>query len=325
MPLEADAVRFLDQLNALHLPPVSELGAVAIRKAQWEEAATAAFATDDRFEMIDDVCINRETQLISRDVVRASAVRPLLSDDDQLTLRIYRPQGASGHICLYFHGGGWAIGSVVYFDSLVRQLALASGMTMVSVEYRLAPEFPFPAATIDAELAARWVCSQLLPGQKYAVAGDSAGANLATVLCQMLRDRGEHLPAAQVLFYPVTDANFESSSYEAYRAGYFLSREDMKWFWSLYQPQVAERSHPYASPLQGNLRGLPPARICVAGYDPLYDEGTLYADNLQVAGNDVEFVEYPGMIHGFVKRFTEFASGRQEIIAAGDYLRRKVQ
>jgi len=324
MPLEADAVRFLEKLHALHLPSVRELGAVAIREAQWKEASEAAFIADDRFEIIEDVCIDRELQPISRSAIGSSPVRQHVSNDCQLAMRIYRPQSSSGSLCLYFHGGGWVIGSVVYFDSLVRELALASGLTMVSVEYRLAPEYPYPAAIKDAELAARWVRSQLQPGQKYAVAGDSAGANLAAVLCQKLRDCREHVPAAQVLFYPVTDANLERGSYQAFQAGYFLSRDDMQWFWSQYVPNINERQHSEASPLQGEPRGLPPARIVVAGHDPLRDEGMLYASRLQAAGNEVELVEYPGMIHGFVKRFGEFASGRQEIMAAGSYLRRMV-
>ncbi|MBA4030503.1 MAG: hypothetical protein C0478_06375 [Planctomyces sp.] len=323
MALDPQASRFLERLHRLNLPPIWEIGEAAIREAQWEESAAAAFTPDPRFTAITDVVISRDLEVIDeRPVVSATSAQPLVANHGQLTVRRYEPVGSNGDVCIYFHGGGWVIGSVVFFDPLVRELALASGMTFVSVEYRLSPEHPFPAATLDAELALRWVQSQVADGGKIAVAGDSAGANLAAALCLMTRDCGEPLPAAQVLFYPVTDADFERPSYLANREGYFLSRQDMQWFWSQYVAEPEERLNPYASPLQGELGGLPPARICVAGHDPLHDEGRLYAEKLVAAGVAVDFVEYPGMIHGFVKRFPEFEAGRTEIREAGQFLRR---
>jgi acetyl esterase len=202
---------------------------------------------------------------------------------------------------VYYHGGGWVIGSVDDWDAVCRALAVAAGARVVSVEYRLAPEHRFPAAADDAYDALVWVAGNLAAGTPLVVAGDSAGGNLAAVTA--LRARDEHGPelALQILVYPVADHDFTTASYEQYAdAGLILNRQEMVWFWDHYVPDPAERSHPYASPLRAeDLSGLPPAHVVIAEYDPLRDEGLAYAARLEAAGVPVTVKRYDDQIHAF--------------------------
>jgi acetyl esterase len=219
----------------------------------------------------------------------------------QIGARVYEPVADPPATVVYYHGGGWVIGSVDDWDAVCRALAAASGARVVSVEYRLAPEHRFPAAADDAYDALVWVAGNLAAGTPLVVAGDSAGGNLAAVTA--LRARDEHGPelALQILVYPVADHDFTTASYEQYAdAGLILNRQEMVWFWDHYVPDPAERSHPYASPLRAeDLSGLPPAHVVIAEYDPLRDEGLAYAARLEAAGVPVTVKRYDDQIHAF--------------------------
>lgn len=226
----------------------------------------------------------------------------------EILIRVYRPEGDALPVVVYFHGGGWVIGSVDSHDGYCRTVANASNAIVVSVEYRLAPEHGFPAAAEDAYAATKWVAENAttLGGKSgvIGVAGDSAGGNLAAAAALMARDRGGPDIGCQVLIYPITDCNFDTTSYVDFADDYFLTRQAMIWFWDQYCPDEADRKHPYVSPLRAEtLSNLPPALILTAEYDPLRDEGETYAAELSKAGVEAQAIRYDGMIHGFTRRF----------------------
>jgi acetyl esterase len=233
--------------------------------------------------------------------------------------RLYSPSATAPGLVVYYHGGGWVVGSLGGWDAALRALAVASGCDVLSVDYRLAPEHVFPAAVDDAFDALAWAVSPgglgarlgavlagglgggLAGGRPVVVAGDGAGGNLATVAARRVRDAGGPPLALQVLVYPVTDCDLERTSYHEYDgAEYLVSRRDMRWFWDQYVPDPAARVNPDASPLRaGNLAGLPPAYIVTAEHDPLRDEGFAYADRLRAARVPVEHRHFGSEIQGF--------------------------
>lgn len=200
---------------------------------------------------------------------------------------------------IYLHGGGWVIGSVDTHDSAARALAARTPCRVISVDYRLAPEHPFPAALEDT-----WAVLQAVVASDsgpVAVGGDSAGGNLAAVLAVRARDAGVPL-ALQVLIYPVTDADLETRSYQEYARGHGMSRDDMEWFWHHYMGD-RDRFDPEASPLrQAALAGVAPAFVELSEYDVLHDEGLAYANRLKEEHVPVELVEQAGMLHGFIRQ-----------------------
>jgi acetyl esterase len=218
-----------------------------------------------------------------------------------LPARVYSPSTSAPGVVLYFHGGGWVVGSLDAWDASVRGLAVASGCDVVSVNYRLAPEHVFPAAADDAYDALVWAASGLAAGRPVVVAGDSAGGNLAAVSAIRARDFGGPPIALQVLVYPVVDCDLDRRSYHEYDGDeLILNRRDMIWFWDQYAPDPAARVNPYASPLRAtSLTGLPPAYVVTAEHDPLRDEGFGYADRLRAARVPVEHRHYGSQIHAF--------------------------
>ena len=220
--------------------------------------------------------------------------------------RVYRPAGTGPFaVVMMFHGGGWVIGDLDTADCQSREICRGAGALVISVDYRLAPEHRFPAAAEDCYSATRWAADHAGdydgdPGS-LAVAGDSAGGNLAAVVAQMARDRRGPTIAFQLLVYPVTDGvNFDTPSYRDNADGYLLTAEAMHWFWDHYAPSPDDRRNPYASPLlASDLSGLPPALVMTAQYDPLRDEGEAYASALAKAGVDAKSIRYDGFIHGF--------------------------
>jgi acetyl esterase len=217
--------------------------------------------------------------------------------------RLYSPSSSARGLVLYFHGGGWVVGSLDGWDASVRSLAVASGCDVVSVDYRLAPEHVFPAAADDAYDALVWAASPagLAAGRPIVVAGDSAGGNLAAVAALRARDFGGPPVALQVLVYPVVDCDLDRRSYREYDGDEFiLNRRDMTWFWDHYTPDPATRVNPYASPLRApSLAELPPAYVVTAEHDPLRDEGFAYADRLRSARVPVEHRHFGSQIHAF--------------------------
>lgn len=222
----------------------------------------------------------------------------------EIALRVQCPTTEPRGVLVYYHGGGWVIGDIEEFDTLGRQLATSTGCAVVLVNYRLAPEYPFPTPVEDAWQALRWVDAQMeaLVGRRVPliVAGDSAGANLATVVARRARDRAGPEIALQVMVYPVTDADPARESYHAPENQLLLNQNTMKWFWGHYAPDAESRQHPDASPLlASSLAGMPPALVITAEFDPLRDEGEAYAARMVSEGVPVVFRRYPAQMHGF--------------------------
>jgi len=230
-----------------------------------------------------------------------------------IPLRTYRPANETGSagadddllpVVAFFHGGGWTIGSVADYDPIARQLANATGALVVSVEYRLAPEQPHPAALDDCWAATTWLAEHAGElggdGTRLVVAGDSAGGNLAAVIAQRATRMGGPDLALQVLVYPVVDCDFDTPSYRANGSGYLLDLPEMAWFFDCYTRGGSAASDPTICALRADdLRGVAPALVITAEYDPLRDEGEAYAAALRAAGVDVVQTRYDGMIHGF--------------------------
>jgi acetyl esterase len=217
-------------------------------------------------------------------------------------VRVYEPIEPRGGTLVWIHGGGWILGNLTSYDPLCRALCNRSGARVVSVDYRLAPETPFPGALEDCEAALHWAGAEFADGA-LAVGGDSAGGNLAAVLARRARDAGRPELAFQLLVYPVTDAACATGTMQQFGedATYGLSREQMLVCWAVYAPGASARS-PDASPLRAaDLSDLPPALIVLAECDPLTDEGLDYAERLQAAGVDAEVRTWAGMVHGFLR------------------------
>jgi len=243
----------------------------------------------------------------------------------EIPVRIYAPERPRG-VLVYFHGGGWVIGSLETHDAPLRALANTAGCTVISVDYRLAPEHRHPAAAEDCYAATRWAAANAralgADPALLAVGGDSAGGNLAAVTALLARARGGPALRFQLLVYPVTDHDFERASYRDNAEGYFLSREDMRWFWNHYVPDAGERDAVTASPLRAaDLSGLPPAHVITAEFDPLRDEGEAYAARLREAGVPVSLTRYDGQIHGFFGMAALLPRGHDAVAEAAAKLR----
>ena len=243
--------------------------------------------------------------------------------------RVYSPSSSAPGLVLYFHGGGWVVGSLDGWDASVRGLAVASGCDVVSVDYRLAPEHVFPAAADDAYDALEWAASAsgLAGGRPIVVAGDSAGGNLAAVSALRARDSGGPPIALQVLVYPVVDYDLDRRSYREYDGDELIvNRRDMIWFWDHYAPDPGTRVNPYASPLRASsLSGLPPVYLVTAEHDPLREEGFAYADRLRAARVPVDHRHFGSQIHGFFT-FTGMLDDADKAVAeAGSAIRAAVE
>ncbi|WP_325437738.1 alpha/beta hydrolase [Pseudomonas nitroreducens] len=239
------------------------------------------------------------------------ALRIPARDGRELPARLYRPaftgNGAGDAAILYFHGGGYTVGSLDSHDGLCRLLAKHCGCSVISLGYRLAPEAPFPAATHDARDAWNWLlasaASLALNPCRLAVGGDSAGATLATVLCAELAGEGVEQPCAQLLFYPAADASKRSESQELFAEGYLLETASLDWFYEQYVPDASQRRDWRCSPLHAGaaLQGSAPALLLAAEFDPLLDEGLAYAHALVAQGVEVEAERCCGMTHDFLR------------------------
>jgi acetyl esterase len=233
--------------------------------------------------------------------------------DGTIPARVYAPERSHATI-VWLHGGGWVIGGLDTHDAMCRTLANAAHCTVVSVAYRLAPEYPFPIPLEDAWTALLWA-SNAHPSAPLMVGGDSAGGNLAAVCALRARDRGGPALAMQVLVYPVTDHHLTTASYIARGGdGALLSRRSMEWFWDQYVPDLAERANPEVSPLRApDLSGLPPAVVVTAEHDPLRDEGRAYAQRLRDAGVPVTADHYDDMAHPFFAFVNVFERSNEAI------------
>jgi acetyl esterase len=225
-----------------------------------------------------------------------------------IAYRVYTPVAApSGPLpaLIFFHGGGYVIGSLDTHDAPCRQLANGAGVRVIAIDYRLAPEHPFPAATEDAIAATRWVARNAstlgIDPTRIAVGGDSAGGNLSAVVCQVFRDEADVNLAFQLLIYPAVDLVTDHPSRTALAQGYMLDADTVTWFMQQYLPGASDPTDLRLSPaLAPSLAGLPPAHIITAGFDPLKDEGRAYAEALNRAGVQASHTCYDGAIHGFI-------------------------
>lgn len=259
----------------------------------WEQTPGEARATVDGNNAIIPAGPDLESV---RDVV-------IPSQAGGMAARLYSPSAAAPGLVVYYHGGGWVLGSLDGWDASVRSLAAASGCDVLSVDYRLAPEHVFPAAADDAFDALTWAVSDEGParGRPVVVAGDSAGGNLAAVTALRARDAGGPAITLQVLVYPVVDCDTDRRSYQECEGDeLILNRQDMTWFWDHYAPDPASRLNPYAAPLRAaSHAGLPPAYLVTAEHDPLRDEGFAYADRLRAARVPAEHRHFGSQIHAF--------------------------
>ncbi len=247
----------------------------------------------------------------------------------EITVRAFRPATGTLPAVVYFHGGGWLLGSLDTHQAVCRALANASGAVVFSVDYRRGPEARFPTAVEDCYAATLWVQRQadtlsVLPGQ-IAVAGDSAGGNLAIAVALLARDRGEPKLAMQVLAYPVTTTDLDVGFDQDYE-GFSLYRDELQWHQDNYLPSPEDRTDPLVSPLEhADLAGLPPAVVVTAQCDPLHAQGELYAVALARAGVPVEHHAYAGMVHGFFQLPSVFSEGADAIGVSGEALRRSFE
>ena len=298
------------------LDTLSEMNAPRLRELSVEGARELQLAATD------------ETQSVAR--VREHLIEGRAGD---VPVRIYWPEGEGPHpIVVWFHGGGFVIGDLESADPLCRAIANEAGSVVVSVDYRLAPEHPFPAGVEDCYDATRWAArnAETLDGraEALAVGGTSAGASLAAAVSLMARDHTESHETAdgpeiafQWLVYPATDAREAHPAYEENAEGYLLETADMAWFRDHYYANRTDRFHPYANPMEArSLSGLPPATVVTAGFDPLRDDGRIYAERLEAEGVPTTHRHYEGMIHGFYG-MVALSRSRDAIEAvSGDFL-----
>lgn len=299
----------LEQLDEENVPPFQALSTSHARALIRE-----FFVRENQEEVLPD-SVTRDTIAIE-------------GPGSELPVRVYRPSGEGPFpVLVYFHGGGWVVGGLDEYDDVCAKLAAGAERVVVSVDYRLAPEHPFPAAVEDCYAATQWVTENAgflnVDTDRLAVGGDSAGGNLTAAVTLMARDQGGPDLERQVLIYPAANPpelqQFES--YEENAEGYFLEYAAMEWFYERYIQRQAHLRNEYAFPLLArDLAGLPPATVLTAGFDPLRDEGIEYAERLAEADVAVAHEHYEEMIHGFVSLSEELDAGQAAIDSIADQL-----
>lgn len=273
----------------------------------------------------------QEARIVAhRPPIPMAAIEPVVIPGPAGTLdaRLYAPTASDepAPLLVYFHGGGWVIGDLDTHDDPCRFLAARSNVRILSVDYRLAPEHPFPAAAEDAFAAYEWAATNagrlaVDPG-RIGVGGDSAGANLAAAACLMAREVGLASPAMQLLIYPVTETAGTARSRQTFGEGFMLTRADMDWFEGHYLPPGVDRDDPRVALLNASdPSGLPPAYIATAGFDPLRDEGEAYAERLREAGVQVALRRHPGLVHTFLNLTAICPTARAAMLEAAGALR----
>jgi acetyl esterase/lipase len=297
MPLDPQAQALLEQMAASNMPERDTLTPEEVRANM--RAMVGVLGEGEPVARVED--------------------RVIPGPAGPIPARIYTPTGTGPFpVLVYFHGGGWVIGDIETHDGTCRSLCNGAGCIVVSADYRLAPEHRFPAAPEDCYAATVWVARQATTfdgdASRLAVGGDSAGGNLAAVVSLMARDRGGPSLAFQVLIYPATDQRMQAPSIEENGEGYYLTTRDMVWFRGHYLANERDMADPLASPLLApDLRGLPPALVITAEFDPLRDEGEAYGRKLAEAGVPATISRYDGMIHGFVRMAPVLDQGKVAI------------
>jgi acetyl esterase len=308
--LEPTTQKFIDALTAAGGPPLYTLSPDAAR----------------------DVLAGAQAQPVAKLPAAIEDTTFPVGPTGSVRIRIVRPQGASGArpVVMHFHGGGWILGDKDTHDRMTREIAVGADATVVFVDYERSPEAHYPVAIEQAYAATKYVAEHgrelAVDPKRLAIVGDSVGGNMAAAVTLMAKERGGPKIAFQVLFYPVTDANFDTGSYDAFADGPWLTRPAMQWFWNAYLPDVAARQRITATPLNASLeqlKGLPDALVIVDENDVLRDEGEAYARKLSQAGVRVTSVRYNGTIHDFVllNALTDTPAVRGALQQANDALR----
>ncbi|MFH5798678.1 alpha/beta hydrolase [Haladaptatus sp. CMAA 1911] len=301
--MEDEMAEAVSRIEAMGVPPWHALSVESARRVEDE-----VFTADDRasVEFVRDLSIP--------------------GPRGEIPIRVYRPDVQDAPVVVFYHGGGWTLGTLDSIDGVCRELANRTDCVVVSVDYRLAPEHPFPAGVDDAVAALEWVAENAATFggdlERLGVAGTSAGGNLAAVTALYARDFDGPELSHQGLLYPITDHAFDTESYEENGDGPLLSRADMEWFWNHYLRSPIDGENPFASPLRArDLSDLPPATVVTCGHDPLRDEGIAYAERLADADVAVEHDHYPGMAHGFLSLTGDVTTADDAMDAVAESLR----
>lgn len=308
-PVEIDGQRLYTEvqmaLKLLNAIPGSSFEELPLSEARAQiDAEARIFGSAPRVASIADISIPTRGGSVLARIYRADPARKIDAS------------------VVYFHGGGWVLGSLDSTDAVCRYLAAHANVAVISVDYRLAPEHPFPAGLEDAVDAYRWVRAQPELGEVVVVAGDSAGGNLSATVCAATLSEGA--PDYQLLFFPVTDLATKHRSYELFSDGYFLTEKQMDWYRGHYLSDPAQATDPLVSPLYADVAGHPPAHVAVSGFDVLRDEGLAYADKLEAAGVPVTRQIATGHIHAFVNATGVGKTGLRELGTAVDIMRRAI-
>lgn len=304
MPLDEDSRHLLAILTPDDSPPMHQVDIHVLRDAM-----------ESRFP-------DRE-----REPVSSVEDRVVVGPHGDVPVRLYRPElTGTPPVLVYFHGGGWVLGSLETHDAICRTLANTAQCAVIAVDYRLAPEHPFPQGLHDCQAVVRWVQNFAVEigvdGERVAVGGDSAGGNLAAAVANSNRDENAKPLCHQLLIYPVIDAEQATESYRENAEGYLLTALGMKMFWELYLGKASASESALASPARvTDLSGLPPATVITAQYDPLRDEGEIYAERLSAAGNQVALRRWDGVFHGFVGFADRLTKGSEALIFSAKRLR----
>jgi acetyl esterase len=306
MPLDPDMKALLDQMAAAKLQSFHQMTPQAARE---QMARRTAAADVEPVARVED--------------------RVIPGPNGDIPVRIYTPNGSGPFgAFVYFHGGGWVVGNIQMTDQPCRMITNASGCVTISVDYRLAPEYKFPAGPEDCYAVTKWVAENATTigcdPTRIAVGGTSAGATLATATALMARDRGGPKIAFQLLVYPATQRELDTQSHKQFATDgyYILSRADMEWFWGHYLASDADAANPYACPARAKtLAGLPPALVITAEFDPLRDEGEAYAARLGEEGIATILLRYDGVTHGFFGMPAFIEKSRRAIAEASAALR----
>jgi acetyl esterase len=285
--------------------PVLEPAAEEFAGATANPPYLSDLGPDKGREVVDDV----QSSEIAKPEVDVTDMTVSGGPSGSVSVRVLRPLGTTGPlpVIVYIHGAGWVFGNAHTHDRLIRELAIGANAAVVFPNYSLSPEAKYPTAIEESYAVAQWVtqhgAGENLDPTRIAIAGDSVGGNMTAALTLLAKQRGDVSFALQVLFYPVTDASFDTDSYHQFAEGYFLRRDAMQWFWDQYTTDPAQRAEITASPLRATLEelaGLPPALVITGEADVLRDEGEAYAAKLRAAGVPVTAVRYRGIIHDFV-------------------------
>ncbi|MEY2445769.1 MAG: acetyl esterase [Ilumatobacteraceae bacterium] len=305
MPLDAQVEMLLKGMAAQGAPPIHQLSVADARTMSSSPEALALAGETIEVGSVNDIKI------------------PV--DDAEIAARVYTPEGDGPHpVVVFFHGGGWVICSLDSHDNLARAICRDADTIVVSVDYRMAPDFRFPVAAEDSFAATRWVAANAESfggdATRLAVCGDSAGGNLSAVVSQMARDAGGPAIVFEALIYPAVDMTAEGGSLTENATGYFLEEESMTWFMNHYLAET-DRAHPLASPaLHPDLSNLPPCFIATCEYDPLRDQGEAYGAALRASGVEAEVKRYDGLIHASATMAGVLDGGRQLVADVADRL-----